>query len=79
MFCVNAEYQALLVFRTLQSGGGSLLRKLVLIARLGYQLEWKPTKETQNLVGLDIVLVIVMVMLILFDCNSPLVPDCPLI
>ena len=62
VFCVNAEYQPLLVFRTLQIGGGSLFRKLVLIPRLGYQLEWKLTKETQNFVGLVIVLVLVLVL-----------------
>ena len=77
MFCVNAQYQPLLVFRTLQIGGGSLFRKLVLIARLGYQPEWEPTKETQNLVALVIVLVVVLVML--FDCDSTVVLGCPLI
>ena len=29
---------------------GSLLRKVLLTVRLGNQLEWKPTKETHNLV-----------------------------
>ena len=49
------------------------MRKLVLIARLGYQVEWRPTKGTQNLVGLVVVLVIVMLML--FDCNCALLLD----